>query len=1307
MCVVVAVVLAVFSSPASAAQTRPYTGVSFGPDGVGGTESFQRVQGVALDPGSGDVYVYDGEAGKVYKFDSAGAPADFSVSTGNVIEGVGGGAGGAEEEIAVAPAGSPGGTAGDIYVANNSEGLQVYGANGIRLGEIEQGGETCGVATNPSGHLFVGVYGSTINEFTPSTNPPTAADKTGTGTMEIGLCNVAVDSVGKAYGANFGGNGLYRLESLGDATPVEVDPAAATMAIAPVSNDLYADRGNQIAEYSPTGVLEGTFAVGEISESRGVAVNAAATKVYVGASTSVRIYGSTVVVPDVETEAATSVTKASATLHGEIGAAGAGEAECRFEYTTRSLFESDGFSGASQLPCMPGGKFSGTALNSVTATANGLVPRTEYVFRVVGTNGNGENGAGPDTFLTPEAVAVETDAATGIGVSSATLNGTINPEGVAIENCAFEYGFEPGTYTHVLACAESPAEIGDGTAAIPVHAEAVGLEGATAYYFRLVASNLEGEGRGQEMALRTGGPGLAASFVSEISTSSVALNAVINPRGSPTTYHIDLVSAAKFAESEFANAIEVPVGGNFLGESEEEIEVQQVLEGLDPGSTYVAAVVASNGTGTVFGEPVHFKTFSVSAPALPDDRAYEQVSPVDKNAAPVQGYEGVSIAATGGNAVGYYETTGDTGLEGAAEIPIYLALRGGTGWESKGVNLPATLAPINKVLGYTRDLSGTYNAAYSTGGGGVLYFRSRDGTLKTIATFAKAAAISTTAIASESADESEVLLESPAKLTTDAIEGTSQVDEGFTNLYLWDKTTDQLKLVSLLEGGEAAAEGAFAGAYHWTESETTMGGGLNLIYRSEALASNGSRVFFTTRSEFPALAQIYVREDPLSGSATTVQVSKSQKTNGTGPGGRDPNGPRPAKYLQATPDGAYVFFKSASELTNDANTGENDEGEDLYRYDVATRELIDLVPEAGLPEGAKVAGLAGISGDASYVYFVSRADLPSTGATGTNNKIYVWHNGTIRLVFDGVDRFIAINTQLEGGALTERQKEAQVTPNGEALVFISEAVQPGFNNRASREIFRYSYGDDETTCISCNPASATAEKKEVGGGRFLQLPAPLVHAQIWNHTAEPHNISLDGRRVVFQSSERLVGADHNFVNDVYEWEEPDPTNAHDTCTAASPTYISSSGGCLFLISGGEEGAEPSYLADSDGEAVNIFFFTSQSLVGQDKDELVDLYDARVGGGIASQNPPPPSVPCESDAACQGPESAGVAGVTPGSSTFVGPGNAAVTKCKKGYARRRGKCVRKRAHHGNQPDKRHHKKKSKEKKSRSNLGAEGR
>jgi hypothetical protein len=109
---------------------------------------------------------------------------------------------------------------------------------------------------------------------------------------------------------------------------------------------------------------------------------------------------------------------------------------------------------------------------------------------------------------------------------------------------------------------------------------------------------------------------------------------------------------------------------------------------------------------------------------------------------------------------------------------------------------------------------------------------------------------------------------------------------------------------------------------------------------------------------------------------------------------------------------------------------------------------------------------------------------------------------------------------------------------------------------------------------------------------------------------------------------------------------------------------------LYLISSGTS-PEPSYFADASAGGDDVFLFTLQSLVGQDKDQLVDIYDARVGGGIAAQNPPPAVPPCEGEA-CKGAVAIPPATQSPGSAGFSGPGNqkAASDKKKK----------RKKAHH---------------------------
>jgi hypothetical protein len=116
---------------------------------------------------------------------------------------------------------------------------------------------------------------------------------------------------------------------------------------------------------------------------------------------------------------------------------------------------------------------------------------------------------------------------------------------------------------------------------------------------------------------------------------------------------------------------------------------------------------------------------------------------------------------------------------------------------------------------------------------------------------------------------------------------------------------------------------------------------------------------------------------------------------------------------------------------------------------------------------------------------------------------------------------------------------------------------------------------------------------------------------------------------------------------VYEWE----ADGAGSCQSSSDN-----GGCLYLISTGQSDAA-SFFEGASASGNDVFFATRDQLVGQDTDGgNYDIYDARVDGGLASQNPSP-AASC-SGTACQGPASAAPAAVTAASVTFTGPGNVA-------------------------------------------------
>jgi hypothetical protein len=104
--------------------------------------------------------------------------------------------------------------------------------------------------------------------------------------------------------------------------------------------------------------------------------------------------------------------------------------------------------------------------------------------------------------------------------------------------------------------------------------------------------------------------------------------------------------------------------------------------------------------------------------------------------------------------------------------------------------------------------------------------------------------------------------------------------------------------------------------------------------------------------------------------------------------------------------------------------------------------------------------------------------------------------------------------------------------------------------------------------------------------------------------------------------------------------------------------VASTDGCLSLISSGKGGGDAEFL-DASASGSDVFFTTASSLVPQDPG-LIDIYDAREGGGF-----PPPAAekpPCEGEA-CQSPPAA-PQDPTPASSGFEGQGNIKTKRTRK-------------------------------------------
>ena len=117
-----------------------------------------------------------------------------------------------------------------------------------------------------------------------------------------------------------------------------------------------------------------------------------------------------------------------------------------------------------------------------------------------------------DDLATPEIVEhskvdIETAAPSVVtgkateGETTATLNGTVNPNNQAISECKFEYGLSESDEKSVP-CAQSPASL-TGAEAIPVTAAVSGLAKGTSYHFKLVVTSAGVVTEGASVSFKT------------------------------------------------------------------------------------------------------------------------------------------------------------------------------------------------------------------------------------------------------------------------------------------------------------------------------------------------------------------------------------------------------------------------------------------------------------------------------------------------------------------------------------------------------------------------------------------------------------------------------------------------------------------------------------------------------------------------------------------------------------------------------------------------------------------------------------
>ncbi len=238
---------------------------------------------------------------------------------------------------------------------------------------------------------------------------------------------------------------------------------------------------------------------------------------------------------------------------------------------------------------------SGSSAVSVSRTVTGLKPGTQYHFRVVASSDAGKTAGSDLTFTTQAPPAVATGPASAVGPTTASLGGTVNPNGRST-SVYVEYGT-----TTRYGSRTSTRSVGSGTAVVTVAIPVSRLSPGVTYHFRLVGSSALGTTRGLDMSFATtGAPGAVTGPVeyTSLSLTSARVSGTVSPRGLPTTWWFEYGRTRAYG-------FRTPVSG---ADGAGDIRVAAELTGLGAGMRWHYRLVAQSAAGTTAGADASFAT---------------------------------------------------------------------------------------------------------------------------------------------------------------------------------------------------------------------------------------------------------------------------------------------------------------------------------------------------------------------------------------------------------------------------------------------------------------------------------------------------------------------------------------------------------------------------------------------------------------------------------------------------------------------------------------------------------------------------
>lgn len=932
---------------------------------------------------------------------------------------------------------------------------------------------------------------------------------------------------------------------------------------------------------------------------------------------------------------------------------------------------------------------------------------------------------------------VTTEAPTAVNATAATLNGKVNPDAIPVTSCEFEYvsddelrealgedyeelvehEISPEAIFEVFgthAACESPdaSEIGSGSSFVPVHARVTGLTAGARYHYRLAAANANGPNAGAVVSFVTVTvPRFDSAAVRSLTAHTAELTASINPGSGDTTYRFEYGTSTAYGSR-------VPIPDADIGAGASDVAVSQRIGGLEENVTYHWRVVATNSAGTTIGVD-HTFIYETPSGALPDGRAYEMVTPPQKNGSLIGETGGLglqpSVAANGSRVIAtslqcFAGAESCNGQHGDGVGSPYSFTRTTSGWAAEALAPPASRFAANTP--YTFDASSglaLFSMSTPPFGEEDFYKREADGSFVDVGPITPPEAGPSTPQAGKIAAAVQYQTSDLSHFAWDMGQGShwgfDATEPNNSSAYEYVGSGNAKPFLVGVSGGKGSTELI-------DRCETTLGA------RSQesvpgALSSDGLTAFFTARTPSHGVAcpggsganaakpvpanTLYARvENAALTEAHTVTISQRSPLECTTPS-CSTSAPADAAFRGASEDGSMAYFTDTQQLTNEASedstasdtadsrgctetTGPN--GCNLYLYDfhnAAGHQLVAVSAGDTSGGGPQVQGVMAVSPDGSHVYFVAKGVLAanagaggSSAAAGADN-LYVYERDAAHPT--GRVAFIATLSSADHLEWLQTNDRSNVSPDGRFFVFLSHSDLTPDDTSASgaRQVFRYdaqsasllriSIGDsgynDNGNRSSATPCGEGACSEDAS----IALP-PIVDDL--GGRSDP-TMSDDGSYVFFTSP---VGLAPGALNDIKLGldEAGNPVYAQNVYEwhegrvrlISDGHDVSRNAGSGLGCAGVQIGIPSSVcLIGADTTGANVFFATADQLVPRDTDTELDYYDARVctASEPCLNESAPPVSHCEGEG-CQGAASAPPSPPSSGSASLSGSGNVA-------------------------------------------------